>query len=104
MNITDAIAILDRQVSNPSAGLPDELFFFISRTTPMVNVDLLIKDENRRTLLAWREDSIAGTGWHIPGGIIRFKETFEQRIQKVAQLEVGIDHIQFDPTQSIKSF
>lgn len=98
INISDAIAVLDKQVPNPSMGLPDEVFYYISKTTPLVNVDLLIKDENGRTLLSWREDPIAGTGWHIPGGIIRFKETFEQRIQKVAQLEVGVDHIQFDPT------
>ena len=98
MNIADAIAVLDKQVLNPSNGLPDEVFYYISRTTPLVNVDLLIKDENRRTLLAWRVDPIAGTGWHIPGGIIRFKETFEERIQKVAQLEIGVDDIKYNPT------
>ena len=98
MSIADAIAVLDRHVPNPSNGLPDEVFYYISKTTPLVNVDLLIKNENGCILLAWRNDPIAGTGWHIPGGIIRFKETFEQRIQKVAQLEVGVDDIQFDPT------
>jgi colanic acid biosynthesis protein WcaH len=64
----------------------------------MVNVDLLIKDEKGRTLLAWRDDPYCGKGWHIPGGIIRFKETFEQRVQKVAQTEIGIDSIKFDST------
>ena len=78
MNFTDAIAFLEKEVPNPSAGLPDELFYYISKTTPLVNVDLLIKDENGRILLAWREDPIAGIGWHIPGGIIRFKETFAE--------------------------
>jgi ADP-ribose pyrophosphatase YjhB (NUDIX family) len=98
MNFTDAITFLEKEVPNPSAGLPDELFYYISKTTPLVNVDLLIKDANGRILLAWREDPIAGIGWHIPGGIIRFKETFEQRVQKVAQLEIGVDSIQHDPT------
>ena len=86
----DAIKILDSQIQNPTAGLPEELFLFISRTTPLVNVDLLIKDEKGRTLLAWRDDIYSGTGWHIPGGIIRYKETFESRIQKVAEREIGI--------------
>ena len=67
MNITDAIALLDEQVPNPSMGLPDELFHYISRTTPLVNVDLLIKDENGRTLLSWRDDQYAGKGLACAG-------------------------------------
>ena len=98
MNIADAIEILDKNVPNQSVGLPDELFYYISKTTPLVNVDLLIKDENRRNLLAWRNDQYAGSGWHIPGGIIRFKETFDERIQKVAQFEVGVANIQYNST------
>lgn len=97
LNISEAIAVLDRHVPNPSAGLPDELFYYISRMTPLVNVDLLIKDERERTLLAWRNDEWAGKGWHVPGGIVRFKETLESRLLKVAQSEIGIE-VGFDPT------
>ena len=53
MEIKEVIEILEKYVSDPSKGLPDEVFFYISRTTPLVNVDLLIKDENGRTLLSW---------------------------------------------------
>ncbi len=79
MNIHEAIEFLDKQIHNPSSGLPEELFLFISRITPMVNVDLLIKDENGRALLSWRDDQFAGTGWHVPGGIVRFKENMEDK-------------------------
>ncbi|MDD2889299.1 MAG: NUDIX domain-containing protein [bacterium] len=96
MNIADAIALLDKQVSNPSKGLPYELFLFVSRITPMVNVDLLIKDENGRTLLSWRDDEYCGKGWHVPGGIVRFKETFETRVKKVAETEIGVENIHFE--------
>lgn len=95
MNIVDAIAILDQEVGNPSAGLPEELFFYISRVTPMVNVDLLIKDESGRTLLSWRNDQYAGQGWHLPGGVVRFRETLETRIKKVAETEIGTS-VDFD--------
>ncbi len=95
MNIHEAIKFLEKQVPNPSEGLPDEVFFFISKTTPLVNVDLLIKDENGRTLLSWRNDQYAGKGWHVPGGILRFKETLETRVRKVAETEIGLD-ISFD--------
>jgi len=89
MNIAEAINCLKQEVPNPSEGLPDDLFYYISATTPIINVDLLIKDENDYTLLAWRDDQYAGQGWHVPGGIIRFKETIEERINEVAKIEIG---------------
>ena len=76
------------KIDDPRKGLPEELFLFVTTITPMINVDLLIKDNERRTLLVWREDKYA-SGWHIPGGIIRFKETIEQRIHEVAWQELG---------------
>jgi colanic acid biosynthesis protein WcaH len=97
MKISDAIAVLEKEVTNPSAGLPDDLFYYISRVTPLVNVDLLIKDEKGCILLSWRDDSFSGRGWHVPGGIVRFKETFEERVKKVAETEIGYP-IDFDPT------
>jgi colanic acid biosynthesis protein WcaH len=91
-----AVAALVKKVPNPKKGLPDEIFYYISRTTPLVNVDLLVKDEKGRTLLSWRDDRHAGKGWHIPGGIVRFKETLEQRLREVARTEIGTK-IAFDP-------
>lgn len=96
MNLQEVIRFLDKKITNPSAGLPEEIFLFISRTTPLINVDLLIKDEKGRTLLSWRDDQYTGKGWHIPGGIIRFKEKIETRIQKVAKTEIGTS-VKFDP-------
>ncbi|HCJ67563.1 MAG TPA: NUDIX hydrolase [Elusimicrobia bacterium] len=88
MNIIDAIEVLKKQVANPSVGLPDDLFYYISSVTPLVNVDLLIKDDKGRTLLSWRDDQYSGRGWHLPGGIVRFKETLETRLKKVAETEL----------------
>lgn len=89
MTITEAIAILDEKVPNPSKGLPDEIFYYISRTTPLVNVDLLIKNDDNHTLLTWRDDGIFSPGWHVPGGIMRYKETIPSRIKAVAASELG---------------
>lgn len=94
-NLSEAIKFLDKQIENPSKGLPEEVFLFASRIIPMVNVDLLIKDENGRTLLSWRNDQYAGQGWHLPGGIIRFKETIKKRLEKVAETEIGAK-VKFD--------
>ena len=96
MDINEAIKFLEKQIQNPSLGLHEEVFLFISRLTPMVNVDLLIKDENGWTLLSWRDDQYAGAGWHLPGGIIRFKEKLEKRVLKVAETEIGAA-VEYDP-------
>jgi colanic acid biosynthesis protein WcaH len=57
----------------------------------MINVDLLIKNKLGQTLLTWRDDKFHGPAWHIPGGIIRFKEKIEDRINKVAENELGCE-------------
>ena len=41
--------------------------------------------------MIYRNDSFYGPGWHVPGGIVRFKETLKQRINKVAINEIGIN-------------
>ena len=79
--------------NNINEGLPRDVFEFISCHTPLVNVDLLIKNCSGHTLLTWRDDEYYGPGWHIPGGIIRHKETFEHRIQQVSILELGCNVI-----------
>lgn len=98
MNLDEAITTLVKEVPNPTLGLPDPIFYYISRTTPLINVDLLIKDEDGRTLLSWRDDPYAGKGWHVPGGIVRFKETLEERISRVAEIEIGTHlHYEINP-------
>jgi len=89
--VEQAIKTLDAAIGDPCAGLPDEVFRFASGITPLINVDLLIKDADGRTLLTWRDDGFGKPGWHIPGGIIRFKEPISARIREVARTELGAE-------------
>jgi len=89
VELEELITALESRITDPKQGLPDAVFDLVTRLTPMVNVDLLLKDSENRTLLTWREDRFYGLVWHIPGGIIRFKETAAQRINKVAETELG---------------
>jgi colanic acid biosynthesis protein WcaH len=79
-----------REIPAPERGLPDAAFDFALKIVPMVNVDLLVKAGDGRTLLAWREDEY-GTGWHIPGGIIRLGEMAQDRIHAVADHELAAE-------------
>ena len=80
----------------PEEGLGKELFLMVSSLVPIVNVDLLVYNNRGQFLLTWRDDPHSGTGWHVPGGCVRFKEHCEERIKNVALLELGISDIVFD--------
>ena len=87
MDLKGHIEAIESVTGDPRQGLPDEVFSLITRLTPMANVDLLIRDR-RQTLLTWRDDGLY-LGWHVPGGIIRFKERMADRVAEVARLELA---------------
>ena len=102
MELKKIISTLESSIKNPSQGLPEDIFLFVSRITPLINVDLLIKNEQNYTLLTWRDDEYYTTGWHIPGGIVRFKETIADRINAVAKNEIGAKVVFKDKPLTIK--
>lgn len=87
--LANLVQELQALTGDPTQGLPEEVFLYASQITPLVNVDLLIKDEVKGVLLTWRDDDYYDAGWHVPGGIIRYKETFSDRIHAVARQELG---------------
>src|SRR5882724_749356 len=96
MELSEAITTIDSFLVDPRRGLPEELFLLISRLTPLINVDLLIHDEAGRTLLTWRDDEFFGAGWHLPGGVIRYKERATDRVRACALDELGAE-VAFEP-------
>ena len=46
----------------------------------MLNTELSLKE----ILLTWRDDKFYGPAWHIPGGVVRYGETLENRVHLVA--------------------
>jgi colanic acid biosynthesis protein WcaH len=97
-----AILSLESAIGDSHRGLPENIFLFVSRITPIVNVDLLIQDKVGRTLLTWRDDRFYGCGWHVPGGIIRYKEKAADRIRVCAREEVGAE-LSFEQTPFLVS-
>lgn len=90
VRIEEAINLLESLIQDPSEGLAHEIFLFVSRITPLINVDLLIKNKQNHTLLTWRDDGYYPAGWHIPGGIVRYKEAISDRLNAVAMGELGV--------------
>jgi colanic acid biosynthesis protein WcaH len=78
-------------IQNKALDLGPEIFHLVSSITPIINVDLLIQKTNSKktkTLLIWRDDDYY-KGWHLPGGVIRFKESIFTRVEIVAKEELG---------------
>lgn len=91
--ITKAISVLNNAVVNgticPNEGLTEELFLLVSSLVPIVNIDLFVTNNNHELLLAWRSDLHHGSGWHIPGGCVRMKETLKERVERTSLNELG---------------
>lgn len=90
-NVSDMQRVVDELeslVPAPQEGLPEPVFRMVSHFTPLLSVDLLVKDPAGRTLLTWRQDESYGPGWHVPGGIVRYKESAVHRVHEVARIEL----------------
>lgn len=80
--------------------LGKELFEFCSSIVPVLNVDVLLVNSEERYLLTWRDDDFYGPGWHVPGGVVRHKETLENRVKQVVKTECGHDKFFLTPSVS----
>jgi ADP-ribose pyrophosphatase YjhB (NUDIX family) len=95
--LSSRITALETELHPGTGGLPEEAFLFIGRHSPILCVELIIRDSALGTLLTWRDDDHFGRGWHVPGGAIRFRESRDERIQAVARSEVGTE-VDVDPS------
>jgi len=82
------LSSLLKKIDNPHEGLPQPVFDKLINIVPFVACELIIVGK-KGMLLTWREDKWF-KGWHFPGGLLRFRESFDERIQKVAFNELGI--------------
>ena len=51
-----------KHIKNPEAGLPDDVFDFIGRNTPFVNIDLIVKNKEEKFCCCGEMISITGLG------------------------------------------
>jgi colanic acid biosynthesis protein WcaH len=78
--------------SSPAASglLPEADFLDAVRLTPLVCIDLIVNDGNRRVLLGLRRNAPAIDTWFVPGGRIRKGETLDGAFRRVVHEELGI--------------
>ena len=82
-------ASLVNKVKDPRKGLPEPVFLALCKLVPFVACEIVIINKKKEILLTWRKDKW-WKGWHFPGGLMRFKENFEERLKKTALSELGV--------------
>ena len=78
-----------KKIDKPHEGLPQPVFDALCDVIPFVACELVVVGK-KGILLTWRKDKW-WKGWHFPGGLLRYRENFDERIQKVAFDELGIN-------------
>jgi colanic acid biosynthesis protein WcaH len=67
----------------------DDEFAQVVRLAPLVSIDLIIRDSNRKVLVALRTNEPAKGLYFIPGGRIRKDETIEAAFVRILKAETG---------------
>ena len=63
----------------------------IIKATPLVSVDLIIRNPSKMVLLGKRTNRPAKGYWFVPGGRIIKNETINQALKRISEVEVGLD-------------
>ena len=69
--------------------IDQKLFLQIIDTTPLVSIDLILLDADKKTLLGKRTNRPAQNYWFVPGGRIRKNEKLADAIIRISQTELN---------------
>ena len=69
--------------------LEKELFSSIIENTPLISIDLIIKDSEGKILLGQRINKPAKNSWFVPGGRIYKDEKIEDAFKRITKDEIG---------------
>ncbi|WGS50562.1 GDP-mannose mannosyl hydrolase [Paraburkholderia sp. D15] len=69
-------------------------FLDIVRLTPLIAIDLIVRDDEGRVLLGHRRNRPARGTWFVPGGRIHKDETLDSAFARIADAELGIAGLQ----------
>lgn len=69
--------------------LEEELFSSIIENTPLISIDLIIKDIEGNILLGKRVNKPALLSWFVPGGRIFKNETINEAFNRITKDEIG---------------
>jgi colanic acid biosynthesis protein WcaH len=69
-------------------------FLTVIRLTPLVSIDLIVTDGNRRVLLGHRRNRPAQGTWFVPGGRIAKDESLDTAFKRIVRSELGVASVE----------
>lgn len=71
--------------------LEKKIFSSVIQHTPLVSIDLIVKNEEGKVLLGKRTNEPAKGYWFVPGGRIHKDETLDAAFKRTVNDELGLD-------------
>jgi len=70
--------------------LNTEIFREVIKNTPLVSIDLIVKNNDSKILLGKRVNEPAKDFWFVPGGRIFKAESLDDAFSRICQSELGV--------------
>lgn len=74
-------------------------FLDVVRHTPLVSIDLIVRNRDSHILVGRRVNEPAKGTWFVPGGSIRKDETLARALARISEAELGVaitmDNVRF---------
>ncbi|MCK5617080.1 NUDIX domain-containing protein [Candidatus Pacearchaeota archaeon] len=71
--------------------LSDEDFLKVVKLTPLISIDLIVRDPNGKILMGKRKNQPARESWFVPGGRIRKDECFDKALTRIGREELDAE-------------
>jgi len=75
----------------PPQRLSDTKWLDVIRHTPLVSIDLVLRNAAGEALLGLRNNEPARNTWFVPGGAIKKNETLDAAFARISLSEIGIE-------------
>ena len=70
--------------------LTSDTFATVIDATPLVSIDLLVRNAQGQVLLGYRDNKPAQHTWFVPGGRVRKSETIAEAFARLVSVELGL--------------
>lgn len=70
--------------------LDKKKFSTVIDSTPLISIDLIVKNQQGQALLGYRTNKPAQGYWFVPGGRIQKNESMENAFSRLCQNELGL--------------
>ena len=71
--------------------LDKETFSTVIANTPLISIDLIVRDSDDKVLLGQRVNKPAHGSWFVPGGRVFKDEKIEDAFKRITEDEIGVE-------------